>query len=264
MNAALTFRVLGPVGAYLNGQAVGIGGVKPRTVLASLLLAPGRTVHDARFSELLWETTPPRTQAAQLYTYISRLRSTLGSGVQIVRMHGAYQLRMSSASLDYDDFVDLSCRGVARLAVGEYEQAHALLSTAVEQWTGSALTNTTRCLADAELPGLTEEYLTAIENKTTAALGLGWHKRIVPELTRLVAEQPSREHLRAQLMATLYLCGRQSDALDVYHAGRRALSAGWGVDPGVELRRTYQAILEDRIPDIVHNGSAAGHPLAPH
>src|SRR5262249_19425383 len=66
---------------------------------------------------------------------------------------------------------------------------------------------------------------------------------LVTELESLVAEHPYRERLRAQLMLALYRSGRQADALEAYHAGRRVLQDDLGLEPGNELRDLQAAIL---------------------
>jgi DNA-binding SARP family transcriptional activator len=45
-------------------------------------------------------------------------------------------------------------------------------------------------------------------------------------------------------MVALYRCCRQGEALAAYHAARRALVDGLGIEPGSELRELQRAILE--------------------
>src|SRR5438067_1584364 len=63
---------------------------------------------------------------------------------------------------------------------------------------------------------LGELRLAAVMERIDADLALGRHGELVGELEALVAEHPTEEHLRAQLMLALYRCGRQTDALDEY------------------------------------------------
>ena len=82
-----------------------------------------------------------------------------------------------------------------------------------------------------------------VRDALEAELALGRHADLVSELEAAVAEQPLREHLRAQLMLALYRCGRQADALEAYRSARRTLVEEVGVEPGAELRALQDAIL---------------------
>jgi DNA-binding SARP family transcriptional activator len=55
-------------------------------------------------------------------------------------------------------------------------------------------------------------------------LALGRGAELVGELEALVAREPLRERLRAQLMLARYRSGRQGDALDVYRDAVRTAS----------------------------------------
>jgi ribosomal protein S7 len=90
---------------------------------------------------------------------------------------------------------------------------------------------------------LQELRLAAIEDRIDAALALGRHAEVVPELEALVAQHPLRERLRGQLMLALYRCGRQSEALHLYQEARRLLVSELGLEPGTPLRTLEQAIL---------------------
>jgi DNA-binding SARP family transcriptional activator len=73
--------------------------------------------------------------------------------------------------------------------------------------------------------------LDALELRISADLAAGRHAELVPEVQRLVAEEPFREGLRASLVVALYRCGRQADALRAYEEGRLLLAEELGADP---------------------------------
>lgn len=239
----MEFRILGPVEARRDDEPVVLSGTKIKTVLAALLLARGRVVSDTRLSHLLWGWSPPATVSAQIYTYISRLRMQLGDGVRIVRQPPGYTLDTANSQVDFLEFERLARLGAEAYDAGDLKRADAHLRGALELWRGTALSNVTELLADAELPRLEEARATATELRIEVDLALGRHRQLVPELTSLVAEFPVRERMRAQLMKALYLCGRQADAIIAYHEGRRVLAEELGVTPGAELAEVYQAVL---------------------
>ncbi|WP_305148988.1 AfsR/SARP family transcriptional regulator [Kitasatospora aureofaciens] len=244
----LEFRLLGPVEAVAGGREIRLDGAKQRSVLAALLLSDGRLLPDERLSALLWGWDPPATWTAQLHTYASRLRGRLGPQVDLVRRAPGYRLDIGPARVDLNEFRRDAELGRRALEAGEHARAAELLSTALAHWRGAPLTGVTAHLAEKELPALEESRLAALEDRIEADLALGGHRAAVPELRGLVAEHPTRERLRGQLMAALYRCDRQSDALEVYDAGRRLLAEELGVDPGPTLRRLHQQVLTGTLP----------------
>ncbi|MEU9782974.1 BTAD domain-containing putative transcriptional regulator [Streptomyces phaeochromogenes] len=243
----MEFKLLGPVQAGSLDCEVIISGSKISTVLASLLLARERLVGSDRMSYLLWGAQPPATRSAQIYTYISRLRKSLSHDVQVERKGSGYLLRMKGSRLDVVEFEELCRTGQAELARGDYASSAESLRRALGLWRGPALTNVTSYLQDAERPRLDELRNAAHESRIEADLGLGRHRSLIPELTALVAEYPTREKLRSQLMIALYRCDRQSEAIDMFHAARRYLADELGVAPGDTLNNTYLAVLRGNV-----------------
>lgn len=241
------FQLLGQVEARDGARRIALSGSKVHTVLAVLLLAHGRVVSDGRLSELLWGWDPPATWNAQIYTYISRLRRLLGPGVDLVRRQPGYQLVADGAHVDIVEFERLERLGRRALEERRFTQAAETLRQALDLWQGPALANVTTHLAEVELPQLEEARMSALEHRIEADLALGRHGRLISELTRLVGEFPVRERLRAQLMAALYRCGRQTEALRAYHEGREVLVEELGVDPGPDLTATYQSLLSGEL-----------------
>ncbi|MFI8438412.1 BTAD domain-containing putative transcriptional regulator [Streptomyces sp. NPDC079020] len=252
----MEFRILGPTEIWAQGVRVPLTAAKQRTVLAALLISPGRFVSDLWLGELLWGPTPPATQSAQLYTYVSRLRRSCGPGLRLVRKHRGYVLVLGNAWFDWEVFQQLAEQGRAHLAQSRFAEAADRLESALALWTGPALADVTESLARTELPLLEEARLRVVDKRMSAVLALGRHDSALPELTRLVAEHPTRESLRGHLMTALYRCDRQMDALRVYEQGRRVLQEELGVAPGASLRQLHREVLLEALP-----GPAAAEPL---
>jgi SARP family transcriptional regulator, regulator of embCAB operon len=237
------FRILGEVDVRVNGSVVRLGGEKIKTVLAGLLLAREKMVSDSRLAALLWGEDCPKTASAQIYTYVSRLRKFLGDGVSISRHRQGYTMSVRAGSFDYQTFANLSAAGAAELAGCRYRQASEHFEKALALYRESALGGVTEHMVAEQAAWLEEARMAAIEGRVEADLALGRFATLTPELVRLVADHPYREYLRAQLMFVLQRCGRQAEAVAVYHQGRRLLADELGIDPSRMLREVYEGIV---------------------
>lgn len=259
------FHLLGPVEASRGGLRVPLAGTKMHTLLAALLFARGRVVPDTRISQLLWGPHPPATKSAQIYTYVSRLRKLLEPEVTLERRPPGYVLVTGESRVDVVEYERLDRLGRQALTEHRYEEAGALLHGAMDLWQGPLLGNVTGFLADEEAPQWEESRAATLEARVEADLALGRHRHIVAELTRLVADFPLRERMRAQLMTALYRCGRQADALRVFHEGRTVLADELGVDPGIDLTSTHEALLHGTLGPVAQDPAppAAAPAVAP-
>ncbi|WP_371619446.1 BTAD domain-containing putative transcriptional regulator [Streptomyces sp. NBC_00454] len=239
---AMEFRLLGPVEVVRGGKQLALGGPKPRTLLAALLLARGRVVSVDRLVDQVWSEEPPSTARALVQTYVSSLRRALRVDGLLETRPPGYALHVPADHLDLALFEDRAAQGRDALLSGDPERAAGLLREALNLWRGNALDGTGGALR-SEAQHLAESRWVALEARTAAGLALGRAADLVGELSSLVAELPLRERFRAQLMSALYRTGRQSEALAVYHEGRRSLADELGVDPGPELRRLYELIV---------------------
>lgn len=254
-SGALEFRLLGPVSVTRAGTAVPLSGAKIHTVLAVLLLARGALVADSRLSAALWGDAPPPTSNAQIYTYVSRLRKTLGNCVRIFRKGPGYVLDARGAEIDLFSFERLDRLGRQALEESRHEEAGRLLGGALDCWSGHALENVTEHLLQFERPRLEFLRAQALERRIEADLSLGRHRSLVPELLSLVARFPMDENLRAHLITALHRSDRQAEAVQVYGEGRRILDEQLGVVPGQQLSGAYLRMLR---------GESTGPPRRPH
>ena len=238
----LDVRLLGPIEAERAGAPIGLGGPKPRTLLAVLALEPGRVVSVDRLVEALWPGDPPETAAHAIQVYVSQLRKTLGP-VIATRAPG-YELELTPERVDLQRFARLAQDGRAALEGGDPVAAEGALREALALWRGPALADFLyEPFAQTEIARLEELRTVVLEERIDADLALGRHAELVSELEALVSAQPLRERPRAQLMLALYRSGRQADALAAYRSARETLVEELGIDPGPGLRELEAAIL---------------------
>jgi WD40 repeat protein/DNA-binding SARP family transcriptional activator len=242
------FRILGPLEVRNGSRTVALGGIKPRAVLAVLLLHPNESVRVERLAVALWGEDAPASSVKTVQVYVSRLRKALGDAEILATTPAGYCLRVRAGELDAERFARLVEDGRRALEAGQAEHASAVLREALALWRGPPLAELAfEPFAEAEIARLEEQRMAALEARVEADLAAGRHGELLGDLQRLVAAYPTRERLVGQLMVALYRCGRQADALEAFHAARRVLVAEVGVEPGPELRRLGEGILRQDV-----------------
>jgi predicted ATPase/DNA-binding SARP family transcriptional activator len=245
----MEFRILGPVEAVADGEAVELGGGKLRTLLGLLLLEANHVVSAERLIDALWDASPPGTATNILQVYVSQLRRALreaevGSERRLVTRRPGYMLRVDADGLDLARFERGVAEGRAALAAGNPEAGAASLREALALWRGEPFEGAgVGSVALADIERLAEERLAAVADRVEADLQLGRHDAVIGELESLVAANPLHERLAGRLMLALYRAGRQADALEVYRRTREVLVEELGIEPGPALHALERAIL---------------------
>jgi YVTN family beta-propeller protein len=239
----MQFLVLGPLDVVQDGRSLRLGGPKQRAVLAMLLLEVNGPISKDRLIDGVWGDRPPLNAPQILDTYISRLRRLLGPD-RLARRPAGYVLRVEPGELDLSTFEGIVSQA-EELLPEDPAAAAGTLSQALGLWRGAALADLrSEPFATGVGDRLDERRLAALERHAEADLAVGLGPELVPELERLTRDHPTRERLVAHLMLALYRSGRQSDALAAMHLCRRHLAQELGLEPGPELRRLEQRILE--------------------
>ncbi|MGH3040356.1 MAG: AfsR/SARP family transcriptional regulator, partial [Gaiellaceae bacterium] len=243
----MTFSLLGPLEARVDGEALPLGGARQRSLLALLLLHANETVSRERLIEGVWGAERPSTIGAALNVHLSKIRKLLAAAgtdaTLVTELHG-YVLRVDPERLDLHRFERLVREGRQALVAGHAEEAAATLDRALALWRGPPLAELALdASVDGALARFGELRLSGLEDRFEAELLLGRHTELVAELEEFVRAHPLREHARAQLMVALYRSGRQSEALQAYRDARMLLAEELGLDPGPELQRIEKAIL---------------------
>jgi DNA-binding SARP family transcriptional activator len=252
------YRVLGPLEAVENGRALRLGGVRPRGVLAILLLHAGQVVPASRLIDEVWGERAPQTAANVVQGYVSQLRKELGRDAILTRDPG-YLVTADRDSVDLHRFERLAAEAASALEAGDARRASELLRDALGLWRGPALADVAEeGIVRAAAARLDELRLLALERRIEADLACGLHADVVGEIETLIGEYPLRERPRALYMLSLYRCGRQADALAAYRHARETLVTEVGIDPGAALQELERAILRQD-PEL----SLDGRPQAP-
>ena len=239
--------MLGPVEVVRDGHPLPLGGRRQRSLLALLLLEPGRPVSTDRLIDELW----PGIAASRRRTNAPRVCLSPARGARedpLVARPSGYVLEIEADRLDVGRFERLLGEGREALARGAAGLAADRLGAALALWRGPALADVgdSGVLA-LEARRLDELRLTCVEERIDAELSLGRHAALVPELERLVGEEPLRERFWRQLVTALYRSEREADALAAYRRARTFLSEELGLEPSEELRALERAVLRHEI-----------------
>lgn len=236
----MEFRILGPLEVIDGERPIPLGGAKQRSLLALLLLARGRGMATDLLIEEIWNGGPPETARKSVQGYVSSLREALGEE-RIQTLERGYALRLEPGELDADRFEELIRSYPDRTPAKTLDR----LREAFGLVHGMPLEDLRRePWAATEAAHLDELVLAGREARFDTELALGEHRSLVPELERLVAEHPYREHLLEQLMLALYRSGRQAAALDAYRRGATRLRSELGLEPSRQLQALEQLILD--------------------
>jgi DNA-binding SARP family transcriptional activator len=252
----MRFRILGPLEVWSGDDWIDIGAAKWRSLLACLLLRPGQIVSTETLILELWGDNPPAKANNLVSIYVHRLRRVIGDaeGRMLVYRAPGYLLRVGPDDTDMQQFESLAGKGRGALDDGDPQAAADLLEQALGLWRGPLLADVPPSeLVTRESERTAELRLAATELLIETNLACGRFAQVIPELRRLVAENPLREGLWLQLMRALKGAGRHAEALEAYGQAREAISTELGVDPGAELQRLYAELL-------TADASGAGRP----
>ncbi len=262
----MRFRMLGPLEVQTGEDWTSIGAPKWRAVLARLLLAAGQIVPTDTLIDEVWGDEPPARASNMISIYVLRLRRFIGDheGKLLRTQSPGYQLRIGSGDLDTQRFTALLRQGQQALVGHAPETATQLLAEAEELWRGDALADVPPSpFVEAEANRLNELRQSATELRLEAGVACGRFRDAIPELRRLLADQPLKEELWLLLLRALDAAGRRAEALSAYEQARTVLSDQLGVDPGPELRDLFARLLRDEPLSAAATATPAAAPRAP-
>jgi DNA-binding SARP family transcriptional activator len=166
----LRIGVLGPLLVIRDGAAITLPRGRAGVLLAVLAMSAGRPVGNGRLAGLIWDTDQPAHARASLHTVVARLRGLVPGAV--VTAGDGYLLDVDPGQVDLLRF---------RCLVREADEADGsgpalgLLDQALGLWRGEPLADLRSAALDRDVvPGLTDEYLAAVQYRAGLALAAGW------------------------------------------------------------------------------------------
>ncbi|MFF0473354.1 BTAD domain-containing putative transcriptional regulator [Streptomyces sp. NPDC004284] len=245
----LAVRLLGPVGARLDGERIELGPPLQQAVFAMLVLRRGHVVGVGQLVDGVWgPAAAPRSASTAVRTYVSRLRAALEPD-RPARARSRLIVTAEDGYLFPAPAVDVDAEVFAREAAdrsGSAEAAYERLTRAVGRWRGVPLAGVPGPWAERRREQLTESLAVAREELCAAALALGRYGEVVAELRAMVGEFPLRERPHGLLMVALQRTGRQADAVRVYDEACEVLARELGVRPSAELRELHRDLRTGR------------------
>jgi DNA-binding SARP family transcriptional activator len=243
----MRFEILGPIRAYTgSGEAV-IPAGRERVLLAMLLLHAGDHVPSEVLIDAVWGDQPPRQARNQVHKCVSQLRRRLAEvgipGELVATEVGGYRAKVDRQTVDLWRFRRLREEARAAAARRQLEEARRQYREALGLWHWPAMIGIDSHLVRQSSAALEEERLLAYEECVETELALGETGDLIAELTDLTQQHPHRERLHGALMLAMFRAGRQADALAAYRDARRVLKDELGTEPGRDLQRLHQAIL---------------------
>ena len=167
----MEFSILGPLEVRADDHAVALGGIKPRALLAVLILHANEPVSAERLALALWGEDTPAATRKRVQGHVSRLRKAFSDPDLIVTTPAGYRLRVREGELDAQRFETLVAEARQALAADEADRASAVLREALGLWRGAPLADLAdEPFAAGEIARLEEQRRSAIELQVEADL----------------------------------------------------------------------------------------------
>ncbi|GAA0628192.1 hypothetical protein HPO96_36340 [Kribbella sandramycini] len=251
MDDAVRFELLGPLRARRGSAEIDLGPARQQAVLAALLLAANDPLPATEIVDQVWGSDPPENGANVVQKYVAGLRRVLepertprAAAQTLTLTPTGYRLTVSPGGSDLGEFTSRVQQVQALRALGRCVEAAAEVRSALALWRAEPLAGLPGGYFDAVRAQLAESRADALQEWAELELEQGHEATLLPELTRLIAEYPDRQRLRAAQVVALYRTGRQAEAHMSY---QEALQLSGG-RPGPELQGAYAQLLHKAQP----------------
>lgn len=242
----MEIRVLGPLEVVeADSTTVSLGGARQQRLLAALTVRAGQVVDEDRIVDALWDDGEPLPEnpRASVQTYVSRLRSILGTDA-VTSHQGGYLLNVTT-TLDASLFEAAVTEARSLRERGDLDGAIDALGAGLALWRGDAYGD----LADLEVTRteadrLNELRIVACELFLELRLNAGRAGEVVADAEAMAADHPLRDGPVRILALARYRLGQQPEATRALQRYRQSLAEETGLEPSPELVALEQQILD--------------------
>lgn len=256
--ADIAFRILGPLEVAGVAARDLLSAIKPRQLLATLLLHPNRFVSTELITDALWEGVPPRSAAANLRTYVGALRDCLdkrGTRSQIETHQAGYRILVSPDDLDSSCAESLTAEGRHLVTSGDGRSGLVQLDRAYRLWRGTPLEDLPLCSAwHASLTRLEQRQAELVEEVIPLHIQFGDPRHAIELARDALRRDPYSEDLWCHVL----LCLKESGHLAAARGAARECRALFADELGVEPDARLSALVAS-----LGGGPAAGTDGAP-
>jgi DNA-binding SARP family transcriptional activator len=218
--------ILGPTVVAWDGHDVSLSSLGTVVVLI-LAVSPGHVATSGDIQRKAWPEREPDDQtSARLRSAVLAMRSRFASAIPVMPARAAcppyrailtgragYQLPV--VTTDADLFAGLARQARLSLGQGDAHGAWLQACAALELWRGTPLGDAGgRSFAIAPALRLEQARIAAELTRCEAALLLGLHREVFPDLERLAAAWPGDFGITCLLVTALVRCGRIGEAAE--------------------------------------------------
>lgn len=218
-------------------------------ILRYLLATPANAAHKGELASDLWPDAPGDRAQHSLHVAVAALRGYLdpaGARESVIRF-ASDRYTLSPAVVVHDDcasFQALVALGDRYWHGGETGLAGRAYNAALELYHGDYdLTELEFEWALEEQRRHADAYLHALWRAGAAARASGHHEAAIECYGQLLARDPYREDVVAEIMAAYVSVGRRADAAREYARCAAYLESDLGIEPSRELKLLYRRLI---------------------
>jgi LuxR family transcriptional regulator, maltose regulon positive regulatory protein len=226
---------------------------KAKALFVYLYLNRGRQVSKYELLADLWAGAEHADPGRVKHT-VQVLRATLegprpADGWRIIQERGGFYFFNAAEEryCDSEDFEDHLRMARQAARDGDIGRSREHYRQAIDLHRGGFLTEFRyEDWAAAEIARMHEQFLAALEESARIEAAEGAYVRAIELLRTALLEDPLHESSYVEMMRCLWLDGRRTEALRVYHRLRDVLARRLEVAPQTQTTRLYESIRRDQ------------------